>query len=296
MSRSRPFLTGVALAAILMLGAAAPAAPPPDEDPPVITLTATDFAFEAPERMPAGAVTVKLVNEGESTHHAQLVELRDGKTLDDLMAAAAEGAPPEWAVWVGGPGIAMPGMTSEATVDLRPGTYYWLCFIETDEGVPHLAEGMTHRVEVEPGPRTPLPAPDNTMMLNDYEFKLGHPVEAGHSVIRVRNYAAQPHEVVLVKLMPGKTMDDVMAFFEAGGELRFGGGYVEAERKLPGSHQRLTGYLLHLGLGGQVVWWLSRDIGLVVPALQIALLTYEKEGSLHNTFDFGIRAGLQLRF
>ncbi len=218
MSRSRPFLTGVALAAILMLGAAAPAAPPPDEDPPVITLTATDFAFEAPERMPAGAVTVKLVNEGESTHHAQLVELRDGKTLDDLMAAAAEGAPPEWAVWVGGPGIAMPGMTSEATVDLRPGTYYWLCFIETDEGVPHLAEGMTHRVEVEPGPRTPLPAPDNTMMLNDYEFKLGHPVEAGHSVIRVRNYAAQPHEVVLVKLMPGKTMDDVMAFFEAGGE------------------------------------------------------------------------------
>jgi len=85
-------------------------------------------------------------------------------------------------------------------------------------------------------------------------------------------------------------------FFEAGGELRFGGGYVEAERNLPGSHQRLTGYLLHLGLGGQVVWWLSRDIGLVVPALQIALLTYEKEGSLHNTFDFGIRAGLQLRF
>ncbi len=88
----------------------------------------------------------------------------------------------------------------------------------------------------------------------------------------------------------------VNEFFEAGGELRMGGGYVVAERDLPGNHRRISGYVLHCGLGVQALWWVSRDIGLVVPALQAALLTYEKQGSLQNTFDFGIRAGLQLRF
>jgi hypothetical protein len=37
-------------------------------------------------------------------------------------------------------------------------------------------------------------------------------------VVRVENRAAQPHELVLVKLAPGKTMDDVLAFMLSGEE------------------------------------------------------------------------------
>lgn len=222
LTRPRP---GLALLAGLILVPTALAAPPddaaaPDDaEPPVITVIAEDFSFDAPERMPAGAVTIRLVNRGQELHHAQLVQLEEGRTPEDLAASMGAGTIPDFAVWVGGPGVVAPGMESTATVDLRPGTYYWLCLIESgSDHLPHTARGMVRPVEVEPGPREPMPEADNTIMLDDYSFKLGQPLRAGHQVIRVRNYAAQAHEVVLVKLMPGKTMDDVLAWIEAGQE------------------------------------------------------------------------------
>lgn len=218
--RARPLAGLAVLAALtLALGPGAQAAPPDAAKPAVITLIAEDFSFDAPDRMPPGAVTIRLVNRGQELHHAQLVQLKQGKTPEDLAVAAADGTVPDWAVFVGGPGLVAPGMESVTTVDLRPGTYYWLCFVEAGtEPEPHAAKGMVRRVEVEPGPREPLPEADNTLMLDDYSFKLGHPLEAGRQVIRVRNYAAQPHEVMLIKLMPGKTMDDLLAWMAAGEE------------------------------------------------------------------------------
>lgn len=220
--RTRAVLTGAAVLAVLIAVPAVPAvmAEPAEGDPPTVTIIASEFAFEAPETMPAGAVTVRMENQGEVSHHAQLIRLDEGKTLEDLQAAAADGTTPEGVTMVGGPGLAAPGMTSQATVDLRPGTYYWLCFVGegTDPPAPHIEKGMVKKVVVEPGPREPLPTPDNTMLLNDYGFKIGKPLQAGQQVVRVRNTAAQPHEVVIVKLNPDKTMDDLLAWMEAGGE------------------------------------------------------------------------------
>lgn len=216
-ARMRLVLPGAALAAIITLAPLALADPPDTTEPPVVTVTATDFLFDAPDRMPSGAVTIRLVNKGEALHHAQLVRLDEGRTPEDLAEADATGELPSWATFVGGPGLIAPGMEATATVELRPGTYYWLCFVETD-GMPHMAQGMVHRTEVQPGDRVAMPKADNTMMLNDYEFKLGKVLTAGHHVIRVRNTAAQPHEAILVRFAPGKTMDDLMAFVAGGGE------------------------------------------------------------------------------
>lgn len=217
-ARMRLVLPGAALAAIVILSPLALAGSPDSTEPPIVTITAHDHTFDAPETMPSGAVTIRFVNEGESAHHAQLIRFRDGKTPEDMAAAMEQGEIPDFITLVGGPSIVMPGMEATVTVELRPGSYWWLCFVEDENGVPHLAQGMASHVEVEAGPRTELPEADNTMMLNDYEFKLGKPLTAGRHVVRVRNYAAQPHEVVLIKLAPGKTMDDVMAYMESGEE------------------------------------------------------------------------------
>lgn len=197
------------LAATLFLVTAA--APPVGDAPAEVVVTAHDFSFDAPDRMPAGAVTIRFENQGQELHHAQLVRLEDGKTMDDLMAAEASGGDMSFAVWVGGPGVVASGGKASVTLQLEPGNYLWLCFVETS-GAPHLAMGMSHPVTVEGEAGEPLPAADRTMILDDYSFALDAPLTRGRHVVRVRNDAVQPHEVTLIKLAPGKTLDDLMAF------------------------------------------------------------------------------------
>jgi hypothetical protein len=47
------------------------------------------------------------------------------------------------------------------------------------------------------------------MTLSDYDFQLSTPLTAGRRVIRSDNSAEQPHELVFVKLNPGKTAQDL---------------------------------------------------------------------------------------
>src|SRR6266508_898174 len=49
-----------------------------------IRVTATDFKFDLPAQIPAGAVTMHLMNHGQELHHAQVVRLEDGKTVELL--------------------------------------------------------------------------------------------------------------------------------------------------------------------------------------------------------------------
>src|SRR5262245_35231120 len=55
--------------------------------PPVIDIMASDYAFDAPDTLPAGMVTVRLMNDGQEPHHAQLLRLNDGLSFDDFTAA-----------------------------------------------------------------------------------------------------------------------------------------------------------------------------------------------------------------
>ncbi len=52
------------------------------------------------------------------------------------------------------------------------------------------------------------------MTLADYSFTASTPLTAGKNVIRVVNTAQQPHELVLVRMFPGKTVGDVATFAE----------------------------------------------------------------------------------
>jgi hypothetical protein len=45
--------------------------------------------------------------------------------------------------------------------------------------------------------------------LKDYSFALDAPLTPGRHTIRVENAGAEPHDLVLMKLAPGKTVEDV---------------------------------------------------------------------------------------
>jgi len=188
--------------------------------PRVIQVVARDFAFEAPATVAAGLVTIQLQNRGHALHHVNLVKLDDGKTLDDVFAALRAGnggPPPAWMHDMGGPNAPDPGRDANATLFLAPGTYALLCWVDIPDHVPHVMKGMAKQLTVTPASvraAAATPAGDITMRLNDYSFALSTPITRGRHSIRVVNGAAQSHEVELIKLAPGKTTRDMMAWME----------------------------------------------------------------------------------
>ena len=103
--------------------AASPAAPPAS-DTNVVTITATEYAFDAPDTVAAGAVTFVLLNKGAQIHHAQLVKFQPGRTLAELLIEMKEPGPlPPWALEVGGPNAPDVGGEANATMVLAPGNY-----------------------------------------------------------------------------------------------------------------------------------------------------------------------------
>jgi hypothetical protein len=93
-----------------------------------------------------------------------------------------------------------------------------VCFIPGTDGVPHMAKGMVQGFEVAgPASEAALPAATDTIHLKDYGFQSGRPISAGSHAFLVVNDGPQVHEMVLLKLMPGKTAKDFGDWATTGG-------------------------------------------------------------------------------
>jgi hypothetical protein len=199
------------LAGASLLGAAPAPAPQP------VVAVATDFHLALPATLPAGPTTFELENRGREPHQLYLVHLEQGKTEADLVRAFQAGGPlPAWAVDAGGPNAVDPGATSTpATVELVPGSYAALCVIPSPDGTPHVMKGMITMLTVTPR-RTAAaePSADLTVKLVDYGYDLSAPLTRGAHEIRVVNDGKQSHELVLLRLHPGKSMQDLAAWAE----------------------------------------------------------------------------------
>ena len=189
------------------------------ETAPTVTITARDFVLEAPDTLPEGAVTLRLVNQGKEFHHVWIARLEGGRTVDDVLAAVMDRRPlPDWIKDAGGPNAPRPqGGENSATVTLTPGNYIVACLIPSADGIPHLMKGMVRPLTVVASAQPAVaPEADVLMTLRDYNFFLSRPLTSGKHVIEVRNEGTQWHEFELVQLAPGKTPRDVIAFIDHG--------------------------------------------------------------------------------
>lgn len=191
--------------------AAAPApSAPGTATPNMVMFTAREFSFDGPSEIPAGLTMFHLMDAGKEIHHLQILKLEQGKTFADFEAAVKSGGMPAWVVPYGGVNPPAPGSETAATEVMEPGNYAIVCFVESADHMPHLAKGMMKPLTVTGvASATTEPAADVTLDLSDYTFTLSKPLVAGKQVIKVVNQAEQPHEVVLVQLAPGKTMQDL---------------------------------------------------------------------------------------
>ncbi len=199
------------------------------QSPGVITITARDFAFDAPDSILAGITTINLVNRGPDLHQAQLVKLAAGKTLADVQKVVRTGGSlPAWMVMAGGPNAVAPGHQSSATLNLAPGNYALLCLITGADGWSHAKNGMVRQLTVAGlSMMTVFPGADLTLTLRDDGIAMPATLTPGHRVIRVSNASRQPHEVAFVKLAPGRTAQQMVDWLDGRqgpppGELRGG--------------------------------------------------------------------------
>jgi hypothetical protein len=183
-----------------------------------VTVTANDYAFTAPDSIPAGLIEIRLLNRGTEMHHVWLIRLDAGKTMKDLFAAMKpEAGLPSWARDVGGPNTPGPGGESTAILRLAAGRYAMICVIPSPDGKAHVMKGMAKEVIVTPATSNVSNANlriSSTLTLTDYAFGFSQQLQVGSQLVRVKNNAAQPHEVVIVRLQPGKKVNDVLAWME----------------------------------------------------------------------------------
>jgi uncharacterized cupredoxin-like copper-binding protein len=202
---------------LLALALAAPVAAAAPAAPRVVTVVATDYRLQLPDTLPAGETPFEVVNRGHELHHVLFVRLEGNHTAADLASAMkGDAPPPRWARLDGGPNGVNPGGTSLATtVPLLAGHYAVLCMIPGPDGVPHVAKGMIRDLVVKPAAfpvAAPMPSHGATISLFDYGYRESAPITRATREVLVRNDGAQPHELELARLHPGKTMADLAAW------------------------------------------------------------------------------------
>ena len=119
-----------------------------------LDVTAHEYSFEAPDSMPAGVVTVRLVNRGRKAHQLTIARLDDTSSLDRVMRSLIANKVRTGGIrWVGGVESAIPGESGETTLPLASGRYVLVCAYDGDNGLAHMSL-RRHKVPLEiPGAR-----------------------------------------------------------------------------------------------------------------------------------------------
>jgi uncharacterized cupredoxin-like copper-binding protein len=117
-------------------------------------------------------------------------------------------------VLAGGPNAPDPKASSNATMNVAPGEYVLICFVDIPDRVPHFAKGMVRPLTVIAGATAGVePSADVIITLTDYAFTVtAGALTAGKHIVKIVNNGPQDHEIELLRFAAGKTMKDLAAW------------------------------------------------------------------------------------
>lgn len=210
----------VVMAAVLLTAACSTPAPTATPVPmPEVTVEVSDAGISAPAEMPAGLVAVTIKNSGQAPHAPFFARLNEGVTQDQFMQALQtdeSGAAAIALVTLLGGAQAAPGASQRVVYNLKPGSHIALDFGEgPGQGPPQMA---SFEVKASAGPAPAAPVATVNADLIDFQFALPDQIKAGVQTWQIENKGGQWHEMVVVKLNEGVTVDDLMAMMMSGEE------------------------------------------------------------------------------
>lgn len=180
----------------------------------VLTVIARDTALEASATVPAGVTTVRLVVQGKTRRELVVHRVPAGTAPETLMRGAA-GRPAKWFErWsFGGPAVPRDTVAdASVTLDLRPGRYVLVAY-EVDalgraKGDRLLWQPLTAIAAAVLIPGR-FPVPDATVKIRDARIDVTGALRGGQRTIQVENVGSRAHEMLIGRLKPGKTIEDV---------------------------------------------------------------------------------------
>ena len=185
------------------------------EAPPVYTITATEdgdeFAFDVPDDIKGGVVTLELVSAeaNEQPHDFQLVELVGDHTVEEIVAEVSDDDAPmaTWLEHAMGAGTVAPGQTAKVTVELKPDTEYgFFCTEQSEEGGAHAQHGMSGTFTTGDDSGAEMPEGTASVVTDEYGFTFDG-LQAGANTIAFTNEGEMLHHVLLVPLAEGATFE-----------------------------------------------------------------------------------------
>ncbi len=170
--------------------------------------------FTAPESADSGRAEITFTNSSDAASDMQLIRIEGDHTPEEVvegLGKATQGKPfPGWFFAGGGAATVRPGKSATVTQVLESGTYYPL---STAGSTPDPQSLVSVEVTGDE-PDEELEA-DTTVTASEYQFEADG-LKAGESEIDFHNAGAQPHHLLISKLVGDATAEDVEKAFKSG--------------------------------------------------------------------------------
>lgn len=190
-----------------------------------LTVKASEYTYQLKGSPKAGWTQINFDNTGVEDHMMAVMKLKKGTKAAQLkqaftsndesafndIADTSKGDP----TLPGTPGLLGPGQKTTTLTNIPAGTYGIACFVTAPDGSPHAAHGM-YKIFTVKGKSTFKPPTDGVADVSLSDTAITAPTgDAPRSAtVKVTNTGTKAHDLQLVKLATGKTLDEAKAYFD----------------------------------------------------------------------------------
>lgn len=180
-----------------------------------LVVVVTDKALEVPRQVEAGLVNVRLFNRSSGPQHITILKV---DRLDRVASISEYLRSGDWNVpWInrmGGPQSMPPGGVSSVSMVLEAGRYVVAQLPPVYKpGASLLLRDVVELAVVPragPAVAAALPPTSVTLTMYEWNYTVEGPLNAGRRTIRVHNAGQFEHEVAIVRLLAGRTIDEAV--------------------------------------------------------------------------------------